>query len=215
MTNSNVPTPRTPRERQLEALFPEFLALGTERTYGKIGRKHGIESSELVRHARTFMWPERINQLQAKHNEETSAEKDLVAASPEDANVNRLHLSRLRTLQEKAMGYLNNVVFDKPETALRMLIECMKLQRDILGLSKDKDEDLRAIMLKRLDEMTPRPDPTKPAAPAVPEFPFNPNFHVPPAPESDGPEGHPAPPSGGDHVEQQPDPLQPDGGRGD
>lgn len=202
MTNSNIPTPRTPRERQIEALFNEFVAMGTDRTYGKLGRKHGIESSELVRHARTFMWPERVNQLQAQHNQETSLEKENGAASPEDAGINRLHLSRLRTLQEKAMAYLNNVVFDKPETAMKMLIDCMKLQRDILGLSKDRDEDLRAIMLKRIEELVPKPASGAPAAPAIPEFPFDPDFTVPPAPESNGPEGHPAPPSGGDHAEQ-------------
>lgn len=195
----DTPQPTTAREKVLEGLFAEFVALGADRTYGKLGRKHGIEASELVRHARKFLWPDRINALQIQHNEETSTESEFTKADPENENVNKLHLSRLRALQMKAYAHLEKCAFDKPETALRMLVDCMKLQREILGLSKDKDEDLRATMMRRLDEMSRAQPPA-----GAPEFKFDPDFKVPPAPEikpEDGPEGNPAPPSGGDHAE--------------
>lgn len=198
---ANIPQPKTPREKVLEGLFPEFVSLGNDRTYGMLGRKHGIEASELVRHARAFLWPERITALKMQHQEEAGSEAETVKhTDPDIENVSKLHLSRLRALQVKAYAHLEKCAFDKPETALKMLIDCMKLQREILGLSKDKDEDLRATMMKRLDEMSKA---TPGAAPAEPEFKFDPKFQVPPAPETetDGPEGNPAPPGGGDHAE--------------
>ena len=166
--------------------------MGDQRSYGKLGRKHGIEGPDLLRHAKAFLWPERINALAAQHNEETSTEPEIGTQDPNEANVNRLHLGRLKILQQKAMTYLENCTFDKPDTALRMLIEAMKLQRDILGLSKDKDDDLRSILLGRLKEMEPAPAPGG-AAPPAPEFAYNPDLQIPQAPN--GPEGNPSPAS--------------------
>lgn len=194
------PKPRTPRETNLEALFAEFVALGEQRSYGKIARKHGIEAPELMRHARQFLWPERIHSLQLVANEQTSTATDPNEAGANE--INRLHLTRLKLLQQKAMQYLENVVFDKPDTALKMLIESMKLEREIKGLTKDKTEDLRAILERRIREATD----LKPAAPAAPEFQFDPELPIDELP--DGPEANPAPPSGGDHVERLEDPIQ-------
>lgn len=189
------PEPRTAREKQIEALFADFVGMGSQRSYGKLARKHGVEAPELMRHARQFLWPERIHALQIKANEETSTSTD-----PDDAvesEINRLHLTRLKLLQQKAMAYLENVVFDKPDTALRMLVECMKLEREIKGLTKDKTEDLRAILEKRLKDIAEAKGEVE--SPNEPEFRFNPQLSIEELP--DGPEGNPAPPRGGDHVE--------------
>ncbi len=189
------PQPATPRQKQLEGLFEEFVAMGAERSYGKLGRKHGIEGPELLRHARAFLWPDRINALAIRNNEANGGTApEHGTQDPVEGQVNQLHLSRLRLLQQKAMTYLEGCTFDKPDTALRMLIETMKLQREILGLSKDKDDDLRTILLGRLKEVE---DEAK--KPAEPEFKFDPNYVPPELPN--GPEGNPAPPSGGDHAE--------------
>jgi len=179
------PQPRTARERELEGLFKEFVSMGDQRNYGKLGRAHGIEGMELLRHAKKFLWPERIHSLQLAHNEQTNTARD-----PEDAGVseiNRLHLTRLKLLQVKAMHYLESCVFDKPEAAMRCLIESMKLEREIKGLTKDKVDDLRSILEKRIQEATDSKAPAN-------EFPYDPNMPVEGLPE-DGPQGNPPPPS--------------------
>lgn len=191
----NHPEPRTAREKQLEGFFADFVGMGDQRSYGKLARKHGIEAPELMRHARQFLWPERIHALQIKANEETST-----AVDPDDAGaseINRLHLTRLKALQKKAMDYLENVVFDKPDTALRMLIESMKLEREIKGLTKDKTDDLRSILERRIREAADAKGGVE--SPQTPEFTFDPAFQTEELP--DGPEGNPAPPSGGDPTE--------------
>jgi hypothetical protein len=185
------PKPATPRQVQLEGLFKEFVEMGADRSYGKLGRKHGIEGPELLRHSKQFLWPERINSMAIKQNEENAVPDE----KPDEGHVNKLHLTRLRLLQQKAMTYLENCTFDKPDTALRMLVDCMKLQREILGLSKDKEDDLRSILLGRLKEAE---EAKGPAAPTANDFPFDPDY-VPPA-LPDGSQANSSPPSGGDHA---------------
>lgn len=188
------PQPQTEKEKRFEALFPEYVSMGEQRSYGKLCRKHGIEAPELMRHSRQFLWPERIHQLQIRANEESAPAVD--PEDPASTEVNRLHLQRLKLLQQKAMTYLENVVFDKPDTALRMLIESMKLQREILGLTKDKELDLRAVLEKRIREAS---DARGGVESKEPEFTFDPALPIEELP--DGPEGTAPPPSGGDHVE--------------
>lgn len=186
-----IPTPETARQKQLEALFPEFVAMGERRSYGALGRKHGIEGWELLGHARKFAWAARINQAAIRTNEATAVDTHVAGAS----EVNRTHLTRLMLLQKKAMDYLENVVFDKPDTALRMLIESMKLEREIKGLTKDKVDDLRSVLLERIGELD-KPQDTA----AEPDFNYNPQMPI--EDIEDGPARDPAPPSGGDHAEQ-------------
>lgn len=190
----NHPQPQTEKEKRLEALFPEYVGMGEQRSYGKICRKHGIEAPELMRHARQFLWPERIHQLLIQANEETAPAID--PEDPASSEINRLHLQRLKLLQKKAMEYLENCTFDKPDTALRMLVETMKLQREILGLTKDKELDLRAVLEKRIKEAA---DLRGGVESKEPEFRFDPALPIEELP--DGPEGTAAPPSGGDHAE--------------
>lgn len=193
-----VPQPRTPREKKLEGLFDEFVSMGAKRSYGPLARKHGIEGPELMRHARAFLWPERVNSIQIQHNEATSAEGDPSIDEKAAGEVNRLHLTRLVLLQQKAMTYLENVVFDKPETALRMLIESMKLEREIKGLTKDKTDDLRSILMGRIQEAQDALQSSSTPA-DEPEFAYDPDFEPPPL--TDESQRSSTPPSGGDHAE--------------
>jgi predicted Holliday junction resolvase-like endonuclease len=65
---------------------------------------------------------------------------------------------------------------------MRTLIEAMKLEREIKGLTRDKVDDLRSILLGRIAE-------AQQAVPgAGPEFSFDPQMSIP-----DGPEGNPSP----------------------
>lgn len=171
--------------------------MGPDRSYGALSRKHGIEPTEMMRHARGFLWGPRINALKIQQNEETS----LPVAAEDDGGVgqvNRQHLSMLKHLQAKAFNHLRDVAFDKPETALRMLIDSMKLERDIKGMSKDREDDLKSVMMARLKEME-KENGKKPDAPPEPEFPYEPDYEPPAL--NNGPENDSAPPSGGDHAE--------------
>ena len=178
------PIPRTARERQLEAFFEEYLAMGPRRTYGALGAKHQIEAFELLRHGQRFAWGERINFAEKAHAEAIATP---VAArkGSEEVTLNQLHLARLVFLQKKAMDFLENVAFDRPETAMKMLVECMKLEREIKGLDKNKTDDLREVMMERLKEASPS---------SGPEFPYDPNLLT--EELTDGP-SDPAPPTGG------------------
>lgn len=185
----NYPQPKTAKEKQFETLFQEFVSMGDQRSYGKLARKHGLEAPELMRHARAFMWPERVHALLIRTNEQTATADDPLEAA--SAEINRLHLTRLKLLQKKAMDFLENVVFDRPDTALKMLIESMKLEREIKGMNKEKTDDLRSVLEKRLKESSEQKS-------TEPEFVYDPNFQI---EELDGPQESSPPPSGGDHAQ--------------
>lgn len=143
-----VPQAQTARERQLEELFPEYVAMGDNRSYGKLARKHQIEGPELMQHARAFRWAQRLAELQKAHNVQTATPED----DPGSSETNRRHLSRLLAMQKRAYDFLEQVVFDRPDTALKMLIECTKLEREIKGMDKNKQDDLASILKKHIEE---------------------------------------------------------------
>jgi hypothetical protein len=199
-----IPKPKTAREKQIEALFPEFVEMGPNRSYGPLGRKHGIDGPELLRHARAFLWPERINAALKVHNERTSTASDLPKFDDAAVNdTNRLHLSRMIALQKRAMDYLETCTFDKPEAALRCIIDAMKMEREIKGMTKDKTDDLRSVLTEKLNELRKvAAEAPASATPAPPDFAYDPQMPVEELPpDSDGPEGNPPPPSGGDSAQ--------------
>ncbi len=193
-----VPVPRTPSERQIEALFPEWVGMGAERSYGAVARKNQVDALMVVRHARRFLWPDRLTALNIAKNESASA-TDPVEGDTD--NTNRLHLSRLAEIQAKAMIYLQNATFDSPAAAAKVLVECMKVEREIKGLNKGRDENLRDVLMEQVKNAKANPAPA-----GVPEFPYDPEMPVEslPDPESDGNEGNPAAPSGADRADERP-----------
>lgn len=180
-----VPLPTSQREIKLEDLFSRWVGAGAGRSMAALARDTGISTSELVRHARTFFWMQRLEAISKRASERTMEDMAETIAA-----VNVRHLSKLRALQEKAFKAMEHMQIDKPADAIRLMVETLKLERTVLGVDKGGDESLAEVLTERVKRITASA-PTDDAAPHTPDFEFDPNFTPDEEPEekteTDGP----------------------------
>lgn len=143
-----VPLPRNPREQRLEEAFVHYVGMGEGRSLGALAREINVSTQEVIRHAKAFLWNQRLATLTSVASQRTM--EHMVETI---STVNQAHVKRLRRLQEKAFNFLENAVFDKPADAIRMFLEAVKLERDILGLTKGSNQDLAEVLSERVKQL--------------------------------------------------------------
>lgn len=139
------PGPQTPREHLLQSLLPKWVAMGPGRSLPALADEEGIDTMELVRHAKKFAWNAALQAATLMANTIGQMAESI-------ADVNSRHLKVLKAAQQKAWDYLENVVFDKPADAIRLLIETTRLERTVRGLD-DHKEDLGTVIEERLKNL--------------------------------------------------------------
>jgi hypothetical protein len=172
-----VPAATTPEEHHLEQLFPRWVSLGGQ-SYAPLAREAQVSMLGLQRHATRFKWRER---MLATTN--IAAERAMVDAAVDLAEVKSRHLKAARELGDKALAAVRSIVFEKPADILKGLQLAIELERLTLGLDKEQnDTDLSAVLETRLRELAAAGGATKAVEARVVEEPAL------PAPEAEPPE---------------------------
>lgn len=170
---AQIPIPQTDTERKLEALFEPYVKSGRQRSYGSLARRFDIPVDLLMRHAKKFCWGERVKALEIQQDQTSPSD---------DGGISNRHLSWIRQLQIKLKASVENAIFDNPATATTVLLKLIEAEREILGLNKDKDNDLATVMKELHGKMSKKTDDED-------EFRFDPDL---PVPDFDGKSANPS-----------------------
>jgi len=143
------PRPETDEERKLEDLFPVWITMPAEdRIYINLARRAGIQLGPLVKHAQKFLWAERLREVNARVES-----LNLTVIEQTRAKIVMTQLATIKRIQDKAIAALDNTILEGKDAA-RLLIETIKLQREILGMNETRHQDADdAFRKQKLEEM--------------------------------------------------------------
>ncbi len=142
----DTPQPEGLVELRLQDNFFKWMALGEGRSFKAVATTTNMPVAVVIKHAQKFKWKQRLALVQSR-----ASAKTLDRMVESYADVNEIHVRELRELRENALSVLRNIPITHPRDAIKLVLESMKLERQILGLDADSDnKDLTELLAEKL-----------------------------------------------------------------